>query len=62
MMWLERKHSVEKKITDCPEGGKTQCCCQRMLYNEPDFVNVKSAVEGECIARGFQILFLPKFH
>jgi transposase len=38
------------------------CCCRRMLYNEPDFKNVDSILEADAKARGFQILFLPKFH
>lgn len=33
-----------------------------MLYNEPDFKNVDSILEADAKARGFQILFLPKFH
>jgi hypothetical protein len=42
--------------------GATDCCCCRILYNQPDFVNVESLLETECRARGFQVLFLPKFH
>jgi len=42
--------------------GATDCCCRRILYNQPDFVNVKSNLEITCEARGFQIIFLPKFH
>ena len=33
-----------------------------MLYNEPDFVAVESLLEITCKARGFQVIFLPKFH
>jgi hypothetical protein len=32
------------------------------VYNEPDFVNVKTILEKNCNARGFKVLFLPKFH
>jgi hypothetical protein len=42
--------------------GATACCCRRILYNQPDFVNVKSNLEIRCEARGFQVIFLPKFH
>ncbi|KAF9470492.1 hypothetical protein BDN70DRAFT_889011, partial [Pholiota conissans] len=42
--------------------GATACCCHRIFYNEPDFVNFPSLLEIECSARGFQVLFLPKFH
>ncbi|KAF9001365.1 hypothetical protein BDQ17DRAFT_1244618 [Cyathus striatus] len=46
----------------CAQANQADCCCRRMLYNEPDFVNVKSRLEEECQARGFLVLFLPKFH
>ncbi|KAI0672728.1 hypothetical protein C8Q78DRAFT_1077067 [Trametes maxima] len=38
------------------------CCCRRLLYNEPDFQDVESLLEIQCRRRGFPILFLPKFH
>src|SRR5882724_11837313 len=38
------------------------CCCWCMLYNETDFSEVKSLLETTCQARGFQVLYLPKFH
>ena len=34
----------------------------RVLFNQPDFVNVESQLESVCKARGFQVIFLPKFH
>ena len=33
-----------------------------ILFNEPDFADVESLLETTCKARGFQVLFLPKFH
>ncbi|KZP15579.1 hypothetical protein FIBSPDRAFT_750052 [Athelia psychrophila] len=45
----------------CPPNSTT-CCCRRALYTQPDFVNVKSLLETQCEARGFKVLFLPKFH
>jgi hypothetical protein len=39
-----------------------RCCCRRMLYNESDFVNVKSTLELACALEGVHVLFLPKFH
>ncbi|KIJ64675.1 hypothetical protein HYDPIDRAFT_51337, partial [Hydnomerulius pinastri MD-312] len=30
--------------------------------DEPDFVNVESLLEASCRARGFDVIFLPKFH
>ena len=42
--------------------GSTNCCCRRILYNEPDFINVESLLEITCRKRGVSVLFLPKFH
>jgi hypothetical protein len=59
---------------DAPERLKAQCkgfkcdpgvanCCQRrILFNEPDFARVPSIAERFCSARGYQVVFLPKFH
>jgi len=52
---------AECKGFKCPKNA-TSCCCRRMLYNEPDFSEVESLLETTCKARGFQVLFLPKFH
>lgn len=38
------------------------CCCRRILYNQPDFTNVKSLLEERCKELGVLVLFLPKFH
>ena len=40
----------------------TDCCCRRILYNQPDFANVPSLLEITCKPRGFKVIFLPKFH
>jgi hypothetical protein len=52
--------------TQCPdfkcEKGAIDCCCRRLLFNQPDFVNVESLLETHCRERGFTALFLPKFH
>ncbi|KAG1830060.1 hypothetical protein F4604DRAFT_1947301 [Suillus subluteus] len=61
----ERAISLQVRA-ECPkfqcEKGVDRCCCRRMLYNEPDFVNVKSLLEIACEARGFRAIFFPKFH
>lgn len=36
--------------------------CVQNVYNQPDFVAVESILETCCKARGFQVIFLPKFH
>ena len=38
------------------------CCMRRVLFTQPDFVEVKSLLETTFIQCGFEILFLPKFH
>ena len=43
-------------------GGTQNCCCRCILYNEPDFTNVKSLLEEQCKILGVLVLFLPKFH
>jgi hypothetical protein len=45
----------------CAEGA-TDCCTRRVIWNQPDFANVKSVLEDACDARGFKVVFLPKFH
>ncbi|KAI6096038.1 hypothetical protein F5141DRAFT_1191132 [Pisolithus sp. B1] len=52
---------TECKGFKCPEGWR-DCCCHRILFNEPDFKNVKSLLEATCRAQGVQVIFLPKFH
>ncbi|PIL28057.1 hypothetical protein GSI_09809 [Ganoderma sinense ZZ0214-1] len=45
----------------CPPGA-THCCCRRILFNQSDFVHVETILERVCKARGFRVIFLPKFH
>ncbi|KAG2336945.1 hypothetical protein BDR05DRAFT_896000 [Suillus weaverae] len=46
----------------CPPRRWAGCCCCRFLYNQPDFSEGLSALELTCQARGFCVLFLPKYH
>ena len=62
----ERGINTTGKLAQCT-GFKCappalDCCIRRILYNQPDFENVKSCLEMDCEERGLQILFLPKFH
>jgi hypothetical protein len=55
------------KLAQCRKNilcapGATDCCCQRILYNQLDFMNVESHLETVCKVRGHRVLFLPKFH
>ena len=63
----ERGYSNAQHIrAECPKfqcpKDEEHCSCHRMLYNKPDFVNVDSLLEITCRERGFQLIFLPKFH
>jgi hypothetical protein len=42
--------------------GETICCCQRLLYNQPDFVLQKSQLEEYITSRGHICNFYPKYH
>ncbi|KAG2030932.1 hypothetical protein BDR03DRAFT_877194 [Suillus americanus] len=58
------KLCVECKDFKCPTptDGERACCCHRLMYVQPDFVNVESHLETLCHARSFDVIFLPKFH
>ncbi|KAF9515788.1 hypothetical protein BS47DRAFT_1293399 [Hydnum rufescens UP504] len=43
-------------------AGSTDCCCCHILFNQPDFANVKSLLEELCEQHGYAVIFLPKFH
>jgi len=62
----ESQLRAECKKFQCPKpsgsDGMAQCCCRRVLYNQPDFTEVESLLEMTCKARSFEVLFLPKFH
>ena len=57
----EAKLNGSCKNFKCPAGA-TRCCQKRVLYNQPDFADQLSAIEIACKARGFEAIFLPKFH
>ncbi|KIJ91110.1 hypothetical protein K443DRAFT_135560 [Laccaria amethystina LaAM-08-1] len=38
------------------------CCCCRVLYNQPFFTHVTMILENTCNTQGFRIIYLPKFH
>ena len=55
------KVRAECKGFKCPKDTP-RCCCCRVLFNQPDFVNVQSRLEDFCNSQGIQVVFLPKFH
>jgi hypothetical protein len=44
------------------EAGQTNCCCRRLLFNQPDFINQKSQLEELITLRGHICDFYPKYH
>jgi hypothetical protein len=42
--------------------GKTDCCCRRLLFSQPDFINQKSHLEEFITSRGHICDFYPKYH
>ncbi|KAF8226685.1 hypothetical protein L208DRAFT_1300624, partial [Tricholoma matsutake] len=57
----KKKAQCGKSFADCPVGIK-DCCCQHILFNEPDFVEEESLLETCCRYRGYPVHFFPKFH
>ena len=55
------KASCRTSLNKCPPG-RTDCCCWRMLYSQPDFMEQKSALEELIKGTGHLILFYLKFH
>jgi hypothetical protein len=58
--------NASSKLAQC-KGFKcapmaTDCCCRRILYNEPDFADAESLLETMCCGQGVEVVFLPKFH
>ena len=44
------------------EPGRKDCCCRRLLFTQPDFVNQKSHLEELITSRGHICDFYPKYH
>ena len=44
------------------EPGQTDCCCQWLLFTQPDFVVGKSQLEELITSRGHICDFYPKYH
>jgi len=55
------KLPAQCKDFKCPPDAD-RCCCRRLLYNQPDFANVKSILQEHCERQGFLVQILPKYH
>ncbi|KAF8238175.1 hypothetical protein L208DRAFT_363203 [Tricholoma matsutake] len=56
-----RKLRAECKNFKCAPPA-LDCCCCRLLFSQPDFQDVDTILGATCEARGFQLIFLLKFH
>ncbi|PCH44718.1 hypothetical protein WOLCODRAFT_78196, partial [Wolfiporia cocos MD-104 SS10] len=45
----------------CP-SNQTDCCCPRLLFTQPDFVNQKSELEEYIMSQGHLCDYYPKYH
>ncbi|KIJ44951.1 hypothetical protein M422DRAFT_251574 [Sphaerobolus stellatus SS14] len=60
-LWPANGLNAQCESFKCEEGC-TDCCCRRLLFMQPDFVNQKSALEELVTRRGHICDFYPKFH
>ena len=60
-LWPDRGLNAQCEGFKCMVG-KTDCCCQRLLFVQPDFVNQKSHLEELITSRGHICDFYPKYH
>ena len=60
-LWPEKGLNAQCEGFKC-ESGKVDCCCRRLLFSQPDFVNQKSHLEELITSRGHICDFYPKYH
>jgi hypothetical protein len=60
-LWPEGGLNAQYKGFKC-EPDQTNCCCRRLLFNQPDFIAQKSQLEEYITQRGHLCDFYPKFH
>ena len=60
-LWPERGLPVECLGFRCPDG-RTDCCCRRLLFNQPDFIFQKSQLQELIESCGHICDFYPKYH
>ncbi len=60
-LWPETGLPAECPGFKCPED-QTNCCCRRLLFNQPDFSSQKSQLQELIESRGHICDFYPKYH
>ena len=60
-LWPEKGMLTQCPGFKCPPGC-TDCCCQCLLFYQPDFMAQKSELEELITTRGHICDFYPKFH
>ena len=60
-LWPESGLRAQCEKFQCDQG-RTDCCCRRLLFSQPDFTAQKSQLEEYISSRGHICDFYPKFH
>ena len=60
-LWPQKGLNAQCEGFKCVKG-KTDCCCRRFLFTQPDFENQKSHLEEFITSRGHICDFYPKYH
>ena len=60
-LWLQKGLNAQCEGFKCV-AGKTDCCCHRLLFTQPDFKNQKSHLEEYITSHGHICDFYPKYH
>jgi hypothetical protein len=60
-LWPERGLAAQCPEFHCPPG-RTDCCCRRLLFTQPDFEAQKSQLQEVIEERGHICDFYPKYH
>jgi hypothetical protein len=60
-LWLEKKLNVQCEGFKCV-AGKKNCCCRRVLFTQPEFVNQKSHLKELITLWGHICDFYPEYH
>ena len=58
----ENEEYLPESSTFKCDAGHVDCCCCRLLFPQPDFVNQKSHLEELITSHGYICDFYPKYH